>query len=151
MRRRCFSERWRWCDLVPLKPLCCVIATSLWIGIARPSRRPLRGLLRMRIFLNAINNLPHPEERPQGASRRTHDVGAILSEIVFLDFFTHSFASMTTYGLDGRFDETRRPSQLGLAVEDVEAAGDNDGGPEQDVAVGHFIPDQEPERHAEDE
>ena len=31
--------------------------------------------LRMRFFLNAIKNLPHPEERPAGASRRTHDVG----------------------------------------------------------------------------
>ena len=26
-----------------------------------------RGLLSMRIFLCAINNLPHPEERPEGA------------------------------------------------------------------------------------
>jgi hypothetical protein len=34
----------------------------------------------MRSYLNAINNLPHPEERPKGASRRTHSIGAgILS------------------------------------------------------------------------
>ena len=26
----------------------------------------------MRFFLNAITGLPHPEERPKGASRRTH-------------------------------------------------------------------------------
>src|SRR6266851_4542519 len=44
----------------------------------RPSRRPLRGLLRMRFFLNAINNLPHPEERPKGASRRTQNADAAL-------------------------------------------------------------------------
>jgi hypothetical protein len=36
-----------------------------------PSRRPLHGLLRMRNFLNAIKNIPHPEERLKGASRRT--------------------------------------------------------------------------------
>ena len=29
-----------------------------WIGTTRPSRRPLRGLLRMRFFLNAITNFP---------------------------------------------------------------------------------------------
>src|SRR6185295_8951672 len=52
-----------------------------WIGIARPSRRPLRGLLRMRNSLSAIKDLPHPEERPKGASRRTHDMDALLSTI----------------------------------------------------------------------
>jgi len=36
----------------------------------------------MRNFLNAIKSLPHPEERPQGASRRTHDAVAALSEVV---------------------------------------------------------------------
>jgi hypothetical protein len=47
----------------------------------RPSRRPLRGLLRMTFFLNAIIDLRHPEERC-GAARlegRT-GVGAVLSE-----------------------------------------------------------------------
>jgi hypothetical protein len=33
----------------------------------RPSRRPLRGLLRMKFFLNPIICLPHPEERSAGA------------------------------------------------------------------------------------
>jgi hypothetical protein len=33
----------------------------------------------MRDFLNAIKDLPHPEERPEGASRRTHDADADLS------------------------------------------------------------------------
>src|SRR5882672_6648579 len=37
----------------------------------------------MRNFLSAIKDLPHPEERPQGASRRTHDARATLSELVF--------------------------------------------------------------------
>ena len=45
----------------------------------RPSRRPLRGLLRMNDFLNAIKGLHHPEERPEGASRRTHDSIAALT------------------------------------------------------------------------
>ncbi|HMK68777.1 MAG TPA: GIY-YIG nuclease family protein, partial [Stellaceae bacterium] len=39
----------------------------------RPSRRPLRDLLRMRTLLNGIPIPPHPEERAERASRRTHD------------------------------------------------------------------------------
>ena len=39
----------------------------------RPSRRPLHGLLRMRNFLMLSKGLPHAEERPQDASRSTHD------------------------------------------------------------------------------
>jgi len=40
-----------------------------------------RGLLGMRIFLFAINNLPHPEERPEGArlEGRNIDSAAIHS------------------------------------------------------------------------
>jgi hypothetical protein len=34
------------------------------------------GFLRMRTFLNAINDSPHAEERLQGASRSTHGVDA---------------------------------------------------------------------------
>src|ERR1700730_4630247 len=41
--------------------------TGVWISIVRPSRRPLRGLLRMRSFLSAIKGLPHAEERPKRA------------------------------------------------------------------------------------
>ena len=37
----------------------------------RPSRRPLRGLLRVRTVLNPINGLPHAEERSESASRST--------------------------------------------------------------------------------
>jgi hypothetical protein len=51
-------------------------STIGWIGAVRPSRQPLRGFLRMRTFLNAINDTPHAEERPKGASRSTHDVDA---------------------------------------------------------------------------
>jgi hypothetical protein len=54
----------------------------------RPSRQPLRGFLRLRTFLNAINNIPHAEERllpdaacggssgQAGAFRSTHDIDA---------------------------------------------------------------------------
>src|SRR5437588_349195 len=34
-------------------------------SIVRPSRRPLRGLLRMRQILRGKDNVPHPEERRQ--------------------------------------------------------------------------------------
>ncbi|MGH6926732.1 MAG: hypothetical protein ACREEV_00335, partial [Dongiaceae bacterium] len=58
---------------------------GIWIDMVRPSRRPLRGLLRMRNSLIATNNLPHPEERPKGASRRTHSIGAgILSAFLHM-------------------------------------------------------------------
>src|SRR5439155_15674505 len=60
-------------------------AWSIGPRTVRPSRRPLRGLLRMRFFLNAIN-LPHPEERPEGASRRTHDARTAT--------FSHSSAAI---------------------------------------------------------
>jgi hypothetical protein len=43
---------------------------------ARPSRQPLRGFLRMRTFLNVINDIPHAEERLKGASRSTHNIDA---------------------------------------------------------------------------
>ena len=38
-----------------------------WFNAVRPSRRPLRGLLRMRDFRYAIHNVPHAEERSAGA------------------------------------------------------------------------------------
>jgi hypothetical protein len=34
-----------------------------WVGTVRPSRQPRCGFLRMRWFLNAINNVRHGEER----------------------------------------------------------------------------------------
>src|SRR5260370_33897029 len=52
-----------------------------WTSAVRPSRRPrslssgrpkagpVGGLLRMRDFLNAIKDLPHPEERPRRVSK----------------------------------------------------------------------------------
>jgi hypothetical protein len=36
------------------------------------SRRPLRGVLRMRKLLTAINNLPHPKERTEAGIRNGH-------------------------------------------------------------------------------
>src|SRR5712691_5338961 len=48
----------------------------------RPSRRPLRGLLRMTFFFNAIINLRHPEGPAQRASRRTHDLAAAYFSIL---------------------------------------------------------------------
>ena len=38
-----------------------------WISDVRPSRRSPRGFLRMRFLINAISELPHAEERSQGA------------------------------------------------------------------------------------
>src|SRR5260221_14576348 len=64
-------------------------SVSGWRNLVRPSRRPRSlssgrpkagpggGLLRMRFFLNVIKILPHPEERPTGASRRTHDAQSL--------------------------------------------------------------------------
>src|ERR1700676_3494068 len=49
------------------------------ISAVRPSKRPLRGLLRMRCFLNAIKLIPHAEEPPQAASRSTQDGNAAPS------------------------------------------------------------------------
>ena len=51
-----------------------------WIENPRPSRRPLRGLLRMRLFLYAVKDTPHAEERPgdsPAASRSTQDVNLV--------------------------------------------------------------------------
>jgi hypothetical protein len=50
---------------------------SGWIDNPRPSRRPLRGLLRMRFFFFAIQHIPHAEEHPKGASRSTQDGDAV--------------------------------------------------------------------------
>jgi acylglycerol lipase len=41
------------------------------MAASRTARRSLRDLLRMRKFINAIKNVPHPEEPAQPASRRT--------------------------------------------------------------------------------
>ena len=50
-------------------------ANSFTCSVARagPSRQPLRGFLRVRRCINAINDTPRAEERPRGASRSTHD------------------------------------------------------------------------------
>src|SRR5215470_12447347 len=42
------------------------------LSSGRAQRGPVGGLLRMRNSINAITDLPHGEQRPQGASRTTH-------------------------------------------------------------------------------
>jgi hypothetical protein len=54
---------------------------SGWTEASRPSRRPLRGLLRMTNFFNAIHSARHAEECPEGASRSTHNGDAELSTV----------------------------------------------------------------------
>jgi hypothetical protein len=75
-----------------------------WTSAVRPSRRPLSRPPQDEEFLNAINNIPHAEERPQslpqartgGASRSTQSADAILNSAVG-DFLTASFASVTSF------------------------------------------------------
>src|SRR5262249_35405568 len=52
-----------------------------WNNAVRPSRRPLRGLLRMTIFLNAIIDLRHGEERPGEAGARLEPRRAAMQGI----------------------------------------------------------------------
>lgn len=59
-----------------------------WIRAVRPSRRPRRGLLRMRRVLNAIRRSPHAEERRSALlEARTPSIPA--------NFFTRSKARAT--------------------------------------------------------
>jgi hypothetical protein len=81
------SGRCPWRKWVPACELVKKISIG-WISAVRPSRRPLRGLPRMRSFLNAIKGSPHAEEHPEGASRSTRDRAAA-------NFFTASFAGKT--------------------------------------------------------
>ena len=46
----------------------------------RPSRRPLRGLLRMRSFRDTIKNLSHPEERPRARLEGTPNRTALVRQ-----------------------------------------------------------------------
>ena len=57
-----------------------------WIDIVRPSRRPRRGRLRMRCFLNSIIDLRHPEERSIGArlEGRAAVVPALIGRVLIL-------------------------------------------------------------------
>jgi hypothetical protein len=52
-------------------------STISWISAVRPSRQPLRGFLRMRIFLHGLTSIPHAEEHSKRASRSTHDADAV--------------------------------------------------------------------------
>jgi hypothetical protein len=56
--------------VVPAKAAVRKLAIS-WISLVRPSRQPLCGLLRMRIFLMPIRTYLMLRS-PQGASRSTH-------------------------------------------------------------------------------
>src|SRR6516164_4582589 len=91
-----------------------------WISAVRPSRQPLRGFLRMRSFLNVINQVPHAEERPPGCvskhaphpSSRYARASSILSQALGVrDFFNNindspyaeeppAGASRSTHGRD---------------------------------------------------
>jgi hypothetical protein len=70
-----------------------------WISVVRPSRRPLRGLLRMRSFLNAINGLPHAEERPRGRVSKHAAPRCSSSFCASVNFLTASFAGKTRRGI----------------------------------------------------
>src|SRR5438477_6697061 len=48
------------------------------LSIVRPSRQPLRGFLRMRFFLNALKEVPHPEEARSAVSK---DAGFLCSSL----------------------------------------------------------------------
>ncbi len=50
-----------------------------WFSVVRPSRCPPRGLLRMRVFLHALENMPHPEEARSAVSK---DAGCSCSGAV---------------------------------------------------------------------
>src|SRR6266849_2249781 len=86
-RRRCtrHAERAGGIAYLVASPVCGKRYQTGWMIVARPSRRPLCGLLRMRFFLNVIRNLPHPEERPKGASRRTRDLHADAPSRLFIN------------------------------------------------------------------
>ena len=58
-------------------------ATRRRATIVRPARRRLRRLLRLRINLSAMGNLPHAEDRATRASRSTCDGHAAPSQIPF--------------------------------------------------------------------
>ena len=67
-------------------------------GVVRPSRRPPRGLLRMRRFLNATKKRPHPEEAQRAVSKdaqehvqqtpRSWEAGVTKADFVPYSFLT---------------------------------------------------------------
>jgi hypothetical protein len=61
-------------------------STIVWIGVVRPSRRPLHGLLRMRNFLNAIKALPHAEsaQRARLEHAQPHRSSSFAASVNFL-------------------------------------------------------------------
>jgi hypothetical protein len=83
-----------------------------WISAVRPSRQPLRGFLRMRTFLNAIEDIPHAEERLKGASRSTHDVDAAL--VRWLRQIFHKLLGQSGRLEGRRWDATGDPRIFGF-------------------------------------
>ena len=71
-----------------LRPL---TVRSRRMAASRTARRSLRDLLRMRRFVSAIKNVPHPEEPAQPASRRTRDGTA--------GFLSRCFVAAMVFGL----------------------------------------------------
>jgi len=78
-------DLWSPADILDAMPPACAVALdsastrtvkNRWANAVRPSRRPRRGLLRMRKLLGAIKKPPHAEERLKGASRSTHGANA---------------------------------------------------------------------------
>ena len=59
-----------------------------WVGTVRPSRQPRCGFLRMRRFLNAINNIRHGEERRRRVSN--HAQRPCRTRLSFRDQFLHT-------------------------------------------------------------
>src|SRR5271170_4660692 len=50
-----------------------VVPQFCWRGVSRSFETPASQAPQDDVFLNAIENMRHPEERPKDASRRTHD------------------------------------------------------------------------------
>ena len=52
-----------------------------WIGTVRPSRRPFRGLLRMRVVSDTIPFEPHAEERTGNGRDASRSTGTNIRHI----------------------------------------------------------------------
>src|SRR6266849_6163066 len=90
----------------------------------RPSRRPLRGLLRMTFFLNAIINLRHPEEARSAVSKdaRWH-VQHISKRRAGLQPVAHDFLTGGEPYLVVRCDVAERLVEPGDAVRHADQIG----------------------------
>src|SRR5690242_4558954 len=77
------------------------LLTIGWTGAVRPSRRPLWGLLRMSDSSDAIEGIPHAEERRRRVSKHARCRCSLLAPHVFDDFdqFTHRADRFVERGL----------------------------------------------------